>query len=112
MKKLRRVSICRPPPCRLRLAARGACRRGSRRSGLDRIVVRRNRGAVPSDHVNQSYYKRVEQIHRVGGSTPERSEEHTSELQSLMRKSYAVFCLIKKNNMKRQTNTKTDKLEQ
>src|SRR3546814_3973778 len=28
----------------------------------------------------------------------ERSEEHTSELQSLMRNSYAVFCLKKKNN--------------
>src|SRR3546814_9026545 len=30
--------------------------------------------------------------------TLERSEEHTSELQSLMRNSYAVFCLKKKNN--------------
>src|SRR3546814_7848221 len=29
--------------------------------------------------------------------TPVRSEEHTSELQSLMRISYAVFCLKKKN---------------
>src|SRR3546814_7967701 len=29
-------------------------------------------------------------------SSPLRSEEHTSELQSLMRKSYAVFCLKKK----------------
>src|SRR3546814_3502217 len=29
-----------------------------------------------------------------------RSEEHTSELQSLMRISYAVFCLKKKNNRK------------
>src|SRR3546814_10805338 len=28
---------------------------------------------------------------------PDRSEEHTSELQSLMRNSYAVFCLKKKN---------------
>src|SRR3546814_10370632 len=28
---------------------------------------------------------------------PRRSEEHTSELQSLMRNSYAVFCLKKKN---------------
>src|SRR3546814_3232974 len=28
--------------------------------------------------------------------TPDRSEEHTSELQSLMRNSYAVFCLKKK----------------
>src|SRR3546814_3130334 len=30
----------------------------------------------------------------------ERSEEHTSELQSLMRISYAVFCLKKKNKKK------------
>src|SRR3546814_9632080 len=33
----------------------------------------------------------------------QRSEEHTSELQSLMRISYAVFCLKKKNNNKRAT---------
>src|SRR3546814_8671847 len=32
-----------------------------------------------------------------GEKTVERSEEHTSELQSLMRISYAVFCLKKKN---------------
>src|SRR3546814_21174520 len=31
-----------------------------------------------------------------------RSEEHTSELQSLMRISYAVFCLKKKNDSDRQ----------
>src|SRR3546814_6256414 len=31
------------------------------------------------------------------GDADERSEEHTSELQSLMRISYAVFCLKKKN---------------
>src|SRR3546814_9686431 len=31
------------------------------------------------------------------GFVPMRSEEHTSELQSLMRISYAVFCLKKKN---------------
>src|SRR3546814_2386092 len=35
-----------------------------------------------------------------------RSEEHTSELQSLMRISYAVFCLKKKNNQ-RQSITQT-----
>src|SRR3546814_8983697 len=34
----------------------------------------------------------------VSKSRPRRSEEHTSELQSLMRISYAVFCLKKKNN--------------
>src|SRR3546814_3618504 len=36
---------------------------------------------------------------------PIRSEEHTSELQSLMRISYAVFCLKKKNNKHDMTNT-------
>src|SRR3546814_1825167 len=35
-----------------------------------------------------------------------RSEEHTSELQSLMRISYAVFCLKKKKTIQ-QTNTDT-----
>src|SRR3546814_4377907 len=34
----------------------------------------------------------------VGGDPGIRSEEHTSELQSLMRISYAVFCLKKKKN--------------
>src|SRR3546814_6142284 len=43
---------------------------------------------------------------------PVRSEEHTSELQSLMRISYAVFCLKKKklynihNNIKHKYNSK------
>src|SRR3546814_10938491 len=35
-----------------------------------------------------------------GTRTEVRSEEHTSELQSLMRISYAVFCLKKKNTSK------------
>src|SRR3546814_2612508 len=33
--------------------------------------------------------------HRIAALERERSEEHTSELQSLMRSSYAVFCLKK-----------------
>src|SRR3546814_3899109 len=43
------------------------------------------------------------QIHTRAGShhgLGERSEEHTSELQSLMRISYAVFCLKKKNTLR------------
>src|SRR3546814_9949488 len=39
-------------------------------------------------------------------STPGRSEEHTSELQSLMRTSYAVFCLNKKNTVRKHTYTR------
>src|SRR3546814_4835373 len=39
---------------------------------------------------------RESSIARPGLNVAERSEEHTSELQSLMRISYAVFCLKKK----------------
>src|SRR3546814_5636314 len=38
-----------------------------------------------------------------GRRADDRSEEHTSELQSLMRSSYAVFCLKKKTNMNAQS---------
>src|SRR3546814_9274812 len=38
-----------------------------------------------------------QRLHPVGVAA--RSEEHTSELQSLMRISYAVFCLKKKKNI-------------
>src|SRR3546814_1128639 len=37
------------------------------------------------------------------GNAADRSEEHTSELQSLMRISYAVFCLKKKNRIETKT---------
>src|SRR3546814_2399372 len=40
---------------------------------------------------------------------PCRSEEHTSELQSLMRISYAVFCLKKKKQKKKQTQATHNK---
>src|SRR3546814_5008508 len=43
----------------------------------------------------------VEELLAEGTCAASRSEEHTSELQSLMRISYAVFCLQKKNT----TNT-------
>src|SRR3546814_9067000 len=52
-------------------------------------------GALPADrrrHVAGPDHG----VQRLGADL--RSEEHTSELQSLMRSSYAVFCLKKKNN--------------
>src|SRR3546814_6337216 len=49
--------------------------------------------------------RRGRRRHRL--PTSKRSEEHTSELQSLMRISYAVFCLQKKQTNHRNTqNTK------
>src|SRR3546814_5753973 len=41
----------------------------------------------------------------AGGAALRRSEEHTSELQSLMRISYAVFCLKKKKQTQRKSHT-------
>src|SRR3546814_4713872 len=43
--------------------------------------------------LSQRLSERLRQVHLI---EEERSEEHTSELQSLMRISYAVFCLNKK----------------
>src|SRR3546814_10919693 len=40
-------------------------------------------------------------VEQTAGFPLERSEEHTSELQSLMRISYAVFCLKKQNQLNR-----------
>src|SRR3546814_1529445 len=62
------------------------------RSGTD-ISVRF--AGIPMGH---EFTSLVLALLQVGGH---RSEEHTSELQSLMRISYAVFCLTKKKN----TNT-------
>src|SRR3546814_7780634 len=55
----------------------------SRRQALEPKVI----------DVNRLVTRTGELLHRTLG---ERSEEHTSELQSLMRISYAVFCLKKK----------------
>src|SRR3546814_6648698 len=49
----------------------------------------------------------IQHVHRWLGGGPPRSEEHTSELQSLMRISYAVFCLQKKKKPKQELETNT-----
>src|SRR3546814_4475020 len=54
------------------------------------------------DRCQPAWRKDTEQLPpgtgRIGERTENRSEEHTSELQSLMRISYAVFCLKKKKH--------------
>src|SRR3546814_3914673 len=59
--------------------------------------VARSTGAIDSGTVSMTSASGL----LIGGDI--RSEEHTSELQSLMRISYAVFCLKKKKNTKIQT---------
>src|SRR3546814_2584570 len=60
--------------------------------------------AVQCAHVQRSSSRSLRGVltqRRIHSSAPlERSEEHTSELQSLMRISYAVFCLKKKKKHK------------
>src|SRR3546814_1575936 len=56
--------------------------------------LRRERALPPSSpQSSSSHIESIADCH----STNNRSEEHTSELQSLMRISYAVFCLTKQN---------------
>src|SRR3546814_4919614 len=55
----------------------------------------------------QTFGKRDRDRRYQHGDCGVRSEEHTSELQSLMRISYAVFCLKKKNNRQNTNHSKT-----
>src|SRR3546814_9186832 len=59
------------------------------RAGLSRVT-----GVVSADNRRSAEFRATD----VEREISERSEEHTSELQSLMRISYAVFCLKKKIN--------------
>src|SRR3546814_1061223 len=62
-------------------------------------LLRRAAAALARD------YPAVLELARHGlGQALRRSEEHTSELQSLMRISYAVFCLKKKKNNEQPTD--------
>src|SRR3546814_12195823 len=56
--------------------------------------------AIITARTERSAGVRLRGNERVADFRADRSEEHTSELQSLMRISYAVFCLKKKNRIK------------
>src|SRR3546814_2460965 len=62
-----------------------------------RHCVQRRRIATPAPALGAVEREPLRRLDRT------RSEEHTSELQSLMRISYAVFCLKKKKKNKKQT---------
>src|SRR3546814_1222107 len=95
-----RAAIARPDPCsrrtdpphRICLSRRPAWHRWRDARGLCRSTPN-----PPPAHGGAAPYLRIQNV-------PRRSEEHTSELQSLMRISYAVFCL-KKKTQKNDNNT-------
>src|SRR3546814_10808526 len=70
-------------------SAEAAARPGRSRGRAAAGTGRDDRGATPHRAAGEAHP-------RAGEPVGDRSEEHTSELQSLMRISYAVFCLKKK----------------
>src|SRR3546814_3341746 len=64
-------------------------------------------GGVPGPLGNWRSSRNNDGKRRSGACWPSRSEEHTSELQSLMRISYAVFCLKKKKHIQHIQNKQT-----
>src|SRR3546814_3954983 len=65
----------------------------------DPVFARVIAARFPQVRVLQGDASELRRLLREAGIGPVRSEEHTSELQSLMRSSYAVFCLKKKKQM-------------
>src|SRR3546814_1826860 len=72
-----------------------------RRSGHGPHLFRRLTDGARSKRRRATFREKCStMLHGDAACTPARSEEHTSELQSLMRISYAVFCLKKKKTKK------------
>src|SRR3546814_6625660 len=99
------TTLVRSPPVRgqLRRLSRGECRRQSRLSQPRRrrlAVGRLRRCDRTHDRGGHQQPGEHGHPHQSDDGVRPRSEEHTSELQSLMRISYAVFCLTKKNTKK------------
>src|SRR3546814_5911978 len=66
--------------------------------------------AVPFPETSVSDSVAKVKLDIFGEKVMSRSEEHTSELQSLMRISYAVFCLKKKKNQQCSTSRTTHRI--
>src|SRR3546814_9600955 len=98
-----RSTDCRPPSCyRLGFGHFGSARSPRNQStpshsvgthGAASLRCRRHIQSAPRE--NRRDRSRDQDL--AMPANPARSEEHTSELQSIMRISYAVFCLTKKN---------------
>src|SRR3546814_10292822 len=69
---------------------------------LSGVVTLETASRFSANWINERFGDRLELAWRH--HLPSRSEEHTSELQSLMRNSYAVFCL---KNKKKQYKTES-----
>src|SRR3546814_8688199 len=91
------------------LSARLAPETGTFRTAIERFAV----GAEALASSNDGFEQLLPELNRASATLAgllernRRSEEHTSELQSLMRITYAVFCLKKKKHNTRMCNENT-----
>src|SRR3546814_1990040 len=90
--------MMRRPPRSTRTEHSFPTRRSSDLVGVLRRRERRLQHVLRRLDVDPRNAGRRREVRRSRHQGHARSEEHTSELQSLMRISYAVFCLKKKNN--------------
>src|SRR3546814_8699818 len=101
----RRSRTTTPRSCFRKVGRRSSrtCARSSRKN-TDRCRPRRG-GSAPQPGSRGDAVLDVALTHHPDTAAT-RSEEHTSELQSLMRISYAVFCLKKKKTLYKHTTRK------
>src|SRR3546814_8532503 len=87
---MRRAEAVQPNVAQGGLSPSNQYGRAIEQQPIDKVFLQKGGGCLcaPLDHQEISLGK--------GGNVVWRSEEHTSELQSLMRRLYAVFCLKKK----------------
>src|SRR3546814_19490080 len=85
-----RGSAWAPKPAACQPIKAGAGLQTGRIGKTERSLMLMPMGDIPEFHANRLGGERLAVIH-----SEDRSEEHTSEIQSLMRISYAVFCLHK-----------------
>src|SRR3546814_6757630 len=89
--------------------SRKVSRMNSKRSGRSNCLNDRFTATVAGASAGSAFQRRAAAVASRSVQSPiGRSEEHTSELQSLMRISYAVFCLKKK---KKKKHTKLQKIK-
>src|SRR3546814_1924328 len=119
------VQTCALPICPVRAAGHPQRHLGNRRRRhFCRVVLRLPHGARPGaggavDATGGTLGRAATDPSSLDGvqsralrRLPGRSEEHTSELQSLMRISYAVFCLKKKKKTYNKTTQDTNECTQ
>src|SRR3546814_7326120 len=76
-------------------------------TGREFTLMEKARHKAQCSQIIELVHRSVETLMFISGSSAFRSEEHTSELQSLMRISYAVFCLKKKQTPDHTTHKTT-----